>query len=333
MRRTAMGGGAEFRRIEALIEAVDAPVPQDVVLGPGDDAAAVRPGGGELLVISSDLTVESVHFRREWLTWRAVGHRAVAAALSDLAAMAARPIGALVGIALPPELDEPVVLEIGRGIGECLRSQGAGLLGGDVSRSPGTVVIDVTVVGGSTEPVSRSGALPGDELWVTGELGGAAAAVAAWASDLEPHPEARRRFEAPRPRIAEAMWMIEHTNIHAMIDLSDGLGGDASHMAAASGTRLEIGVDAVPLHPVLDAWANREAALAIGAGGGEDYELLLAAAAGSVELLTARAESELDLRLTRIGCVGEGSGVVWIGADGGVVDPPAGGFDHVGEES
>lgn len=333
MRAGFLGGGTEFRRIESLIESIDAPASGNVTLGPGDDAAALLPDAGESVVVSSDLFVEDIHFRREWLTWGAVGYRSVAAALSDIAAMAARPIGVQVGIALPPELDSSVLQAIGRGMGECLRTHGTALLGGDLSASPGPVVIDVTALGASTAPVGRSGAVPGDTLWLTGELGAAAAAAAAWADGLEPHPEARRRFEAPLPRLAEGLWLAEHAGIHAMIDLSDGLAGDATHLAAASVAGLEVDVHAVPLHPVLEAWANRDAALSLAVGGGEDYELLLAAAPGAIEGVLDAARSELGVRLTAVGRVTAGRGVAWVGPDGKTRDPPGRGFDHFETEA
>ena len=169
-----MRDSPEFDRIRSLIQAVAAPSTPEVELGPGDDAAILDVADSELVVVSADLSVEDVHFRREWLTWDSIGFRAVAAALSDLAAMAARPIGVLVSLAIPPELDDGTLAEMVGGVGECLREHGASLLGGDLSRSSGPVVFDVTVIGAAVDPVRRSGALPGDELWISGRLGGAA---------------------------------------------------------------------------------------------------------------------------------------------------------------
>lgn len=323
-----MRSSPEFERIEALLASIDAPFPPEVELGPGDDAAVLRVSGGELLVASTDLSVEDVHFRREWLTWEVIGFRAVAAALSDLAAMAARPIGALVSLALPPELDEGVLDQIGGGIGACLRTHAAGLLGGDLSRSPGPVVIDVTVLGAARRPIGRGGAEPGDELWVTGSLGGAAAAAMAWSSGLEPDPGARRRFQHPSPRTRTACWLAERTDLHAAIDLSDGLSADAEHLAAASGVGLEIRADAVPLDPVLDGWRDAEATLALACGGGEDYELLLAVPPGALDAVVASGRTHLEVELTRVGRVVEGTGVRWVDAHGAVRERPAGGFDH-----
>lgn len=328
-RDVALGPGAEFDLIRAFLEAADAP--SEMRVPAGDDAAVVSLLPGEDLVISTDATVEEVHFRREWMSWETVGWRAVAAALSDLAAMAARPVGALVSVLLPPELERGVAVSLASGVGSCLRAEGAGLLGGDVSRSPGPVVLDVVAVGGARTPVSRAGARPGDEAWVTGRLGGAAAAVSDLRRGLEPDPGARRRLERPRPRIREARWLRERDGMRAGIDLSDGLAGDARHLAAASGLALELELDAVPLDPSLEAYPRREAALRLAVTGGEDYELLVAAPAGRLGGLREAFEDAFEIPLTRVGTAREGHGVRWSGAaTDRLRDGPASpsGFDH-----
>jgi thiamine-monophosphate kinase len=324
-----MRSGAEFERIEAFVRAVDAPMPPGTApLAPGDDGALVCPARGESLVLSSDLSIEEVHFRRAWLTWESIGYRATAAALSDLAAMAARPLGVLFSLAVAPEIDDRVCQELALGVGECLRGVGAGLLGGDVSRSPGPAVIDVVAVGAAVTPVGRGRALIGDELWVTGTLGGPRAAVTAWDSGLEPDPRARRAFERPVPRIAEALWLSERAELGSLIDLSDGLAADAQHVAAASGVGLELEAVAVPLHEVLEGYSDVEAAIGLAAAGGEDYELLMAARPGTVAPQAAAFEREFDVRLTRIGSVTKGRRVVWLASDGTERQAPARGFDH-----
>jgi thiamine-monophosphate kinase len=323
-----MRDSPEFERISALVDAVAAPSIPEVELGPGDDAALLRATGTELLVLSTDLSVEHVHFRREWLTWESIGFRAIASALSDLAAMAARPLGCLVSLAVPPELDRRTLDELARGMGECLREHGAALLGGDLSRSPGPVMLDVTVVGAAAHPVERSGAVPGDELWVTGRLGGAGSAAAAWSRGLEPDPAARRAFERPRPRLREARFLCERADVHALIDLSDGLASDAAQVAAASGVRVVLEADRVPLHPTLEGWALPAQALALAVGGGEDYELLAAVSPGSADAVAGELSREFDLEFTRVGMVTDGAGISWLGADGESIAPPASGFDH-----
>jgi len=330
----AMRESPEFQRIRSLVQAVNAPLAREVALGPGDDAAILSLSGSEFMVVSTDLSVEGVHFRREWLSWEAIGFRAVAAALSDLAAMAARPVGVLVSLAVPPELDARTLDEMAGGMGACLREQEAALLGGDLSRSPGPAMIDVTVVGAADNPVERAGAVPGDDLWVTGRLGGAALAARAWSGGLEPDPAVRRAFECPRPRTREARGLCAAVDVHAMIDLSDGLAADAAHMAAASGVRMVLEAERVPLHAALESWAQAEVALAVATGGGEDYELLAAVAPGMEVGAVRKLAGELGVELTRIGTVEAGSGVEWVGARGEVLEAPASGFDHfAGEET
>lgn len=320
----------EFERIGDMLEvAAHLPAPGELVLGPGDDAAVLRPAAGESVTLSVDLSIEGVHFRREWLTWEAIGYRATAAALSDLAAMAARPLGALVSVALPIELETPTYAQLAAGITEALRVADGVLLGGDTSRSPGPAVLDVTAVGAVGSPITRSGAAPGHQVWVTGRLGGAAAAVLALRAAMEPAPAARRRFERPVPRWREARWLAERGVLTAMIDLSDGLAGDARHIARASEVGLRLRIDRIPLDEALEGWADTGVARRIAAGGGEDYELLFTAPPGRIDRVCDAFKREFALELTRVGEVTDGSGVAWIDRAGAPVDPPApAGFDH-----
>ncbi len=329
MKRPKLGDGGEFDRIRSILAAGEGPGGQ-VIIGPGDDAAVVEIPAGERAVLSCDLSVEDVHFRREWLTWEEIGWRAVASALSDLAAMGARPQGALLAVALAPELDRGVPESLAEGAGDCLRRFDCPLLGGDLSRSPGPSVIDVTVLGSTAEPISRSGAMPGDALWVTGWLGGAAIAAASWEKQLEPDARARRSFARPVPRLREMEWLRGRAVPHAAIDLSDGLAGDANHVAAASDVRLVLRPDLVPLHPVLEEFSDRDLAVRLAVTGGEDYELLLVAAPGELDRLRSEFQSEFGIPLTRIGRVARGSGVAWADESGEAVRIASAGFDHFG---
>lgn len=328
MRRPRLGPGAEFDLVRRLLEAAgDGEGGGSVRVGPGDDAAVLELAPGEKVVIGTDLAVEEVHFRRAWLRWDTVGRRAAVAALSDLAAMAARPLGLLLSVAAPPELGVELLDGLGKGVKACLEEHGAALLGGDLARSPGPVMLDAVCVGAAEEPVGRDGARPGDELWVTGVLGGAAAAVADWERGLEPDPRARRAFERPRARVREARWLVERVGIAALVDLSDGLAGDAGHLAAASGVGAELELSRIPMAEVLEEWEDREAALVRAVGGGEDFELLLAAPAGEVEAVAPEFEGRFGASLTRVGRVVEGEGISWTGEGGGSGLPDRG-FDH-----
>ncbi|MEN8143384.1 MAG: thiamine-phosphate kinase [Gemmatimonadota bacterium] len=328
----------EFRRIDAFVRVANAG--RDVAgagRGPGDDAAVVPIPAGEQLVVSTDQTVEGVHFERAWLTWEQIGYRAVAAAFSDLAAMAAAPLGCLISLALPPELDDRVVEELAAGVRECLDSLNAPLLGGDLSASQHGVFMDVTVLGHAVRPVLRSGAEVGDELWLTGTIGGAGAAIEARRHGLEPDPAARHAFERPEPRIQVARWLAERAEIHAMIDLSDGLAGDASHVSRASRVQLRFHLAALPLAEPLASYADKEAAWRTSLSGGEDYELLVVAGPGTVEPLRQEVLRAHGLSLTRVGDVApaapeagpDEASLVWLMEDGREWDAPAG-YEHFG---
>lgn len=327
-----LAAGPEFDRIRAFLAAANAGREEGIPVPAGDDAAVLEVPEGERVVLGVDACVEEVHFRRAWVGWEAVGWRATAAALSDLAAMAAAPVGALVTVLLPPELDRDVLESLASGVGACLRDTGSGLLGGDLSASPGGVALDVVAVGTASRPVPRSGARAGDELWVTGRLGAAATAVADWRSGLEPEARARRAFERPRPRLEEARWVAERVDVRALIDLSDGLAGDAAHVAAASGVGIEIDLASLPLAEVLEGFRSSKVATRRALAGGEDYELLLAAAPGEVEEIRDEFERRFDLELTLVGRAVEGEGVRGREGDGAPRPLPVAGYDHFRRE-
>lgn len=339
--------GGEFDLIRAFARAAGEAVPGEERPGPGgvgdgsgrsgreswsltvpagDDAVGISLPGGESLLLSTDATVEDVHFRRAWASWETVGRRAVAAALSDLAAMAARPIGALVTLMLPPELAREVAEALGAGVGEALQDVDGRLLGGDLVRTTAGVALDVVAVGSAARPVGRDGARPEDELWVTGELGGPASAVRDWTRGYEPDPRSRRAFARPTPRLREARWLAERVELRAMIDLSDGMGADAAQLAAASGCGVELDVEALPLAPALAELRNPELAYRYALTGGEDYELLLAVPPDALEPgLRQEFGRAFGIPLTRVGRAVGGEGV-FVQGDG--VDPEGLGYDH-----
>ena len=332
--RTTLGAGIEFdliRRFLADAQAEDGDTHSPHVLVAAGDDCAIIDGG--TLAISADLSIENVHFRRDWLEPEEIGYRAAAAALSDLAAVAAEPLAILVSLAVPVALATDIAPAIVRGARAAARSVGASLIGGDLTRAHGAIAIDVVVLGRVVKAVLRSGAVPGDELWVTGELGAAAAAVAAWRNGASPDPAARRAYALPAPRTAEAVWLRERGALHAAIDLSDGLAGDAGHLAAASGIAIEIDETRVPIHPTaLAAEARGSDALRLALTGGEDYELLFAAPAGTVDTLADEFARTFRVRLTRIGTVSSGSGMRLLRHDGSTAPLDARAFDHFRED-
>lgn len=298
-----LGRGREFDRIRAI-----AGVLGEGAAGLGSDCAVLPPGFGEV-VVSTDLTVEGVHFRTEWLAFEEIGWKAAAGALSDLAAAGAEVVGLTASVGVPRDAPDDHLTQMMRGVGGAVAAVGGRVLGGDLSAAP-QWVIDVTVLGRATRPMGRIGAKPGDSLWVTGTLGGARAALLAWQEGGSPAAGARERFAHPLPRIREGRWLAAH-GATAMLDISDGLGGDAAHLAAASGVRIEIDLEQLPVHPdvVAIALARGEPLQAFAARGGEDYELLVALPKAFDAAGASRFQRDTGTVLTRIGRVRRGSGV------------------------
>ena len=300
----------------------------------GDDAAVTVPTGAT--ATSVDSLVDGVHFRRQTAPLGSVGRKALAVALSDLAAMGAVPGEAYVQLGVPDDLDQAGCLELGEGLAQVAAEHDVAVLGGDVTRAP-VLWIAITVVGhadSAEQLVRRTGASAGDLLAVTGELGGAAAGLLvldrpelADVVGAEVADGLRRRQLEPRPRVAAGR-ALAATGASAMIDLSDGLGGDAGHIAAASGVRLVIELERLPLQAGVG-----ELAAAVGAdahdlatGRGEDYELLVALPPERAQEASTEVAAT-GSTLTPIGAVEEGEGVVLRAADGSERKPE--GFDQL----
>ena len=286
MTHLAMGTGAEFDVIRRLLH-----IWGDAAEGIGDDAATLRVPVGEQLCVSTDACVEHVHFRREWLTPREVGARAAAAALSDLAAMAATPVGLLLALALP-ESWRADVEEIARGVSDVAHAVQCPIVGGNMSAARELSLV-LTVLGTAAQPLRRNRTRAGDALYVTGTLGGPAAALHAWLEGREPAAPHRERFARPTPRIAEARWLAD-AGVCAAIDISDGLAADAAHLANASGVSIVLDANAVPRV----AGVTLQQAIA----GGEEYELLFASRP-EIPLDLETFRSRFGVSLTRVGTI------------------------------
>jgi thiamine-monophosphate kinase len=307
----SLGPGREFDIIRDLVRRWG-----DAARGIGDDAAVLDVAPGTHLVASTDASVENVHFRREWVTPSEIGYRAAAAALSDLAAMAATPLGILVALSVP-ESWRPRLGEIADGIGDASRVLNAPIIGGNLTRGA-ELSLTITVLGSVAKPVRRDGARAGDAVYVTGTLGGTGRATAAWEAGATPTPENRARFARPIPRIREAVWLAAR-DATAAIDVSDGLVADAGHVAAASGVDICIELDAVPVV----AGATPTTAIV----SGEEYELAVTTRTPFDQHAFAR---EFGVPLTRIGTVvpaGDERPRVRLRSRGAFVDPPPG-HDH-----
>ena len=307
----AMGAGREFDAIRELLG-----VWGERARGIGDDAAVLDAANGERIVVTTDAAVEGVHFRRDWMTPAEIGWRAAAAAASDIAAMAARPLGIVIAIGLPLRWRGELAA-LAEGIGAACERFGIPIVGGNLSAA-GELSITCTVVGAAARPVSRDGARPGDALYVTGRLGGPLAALRALERGEAPGASARERLVHPSPRIDEARWLAER-GAHAMIDISDGLAADAGHLAAASKARMVIQTERIPVFGDADP--------PHAARGGEEYELLVCAPELD-EGAEAQFERRFGIPLTRIGRVEAGPAeAVLLRAGVRVASPP--GHDHL----
>lgn len=323
----------EFELLAKLRERL----PQDgprVELGSGDDAAVTVPGGAT--ATSVDAIIDGVHFRRGESDPRAVGRKALATALSDLAAMGAEAGEAYVVLGAPADLGEEEFLALLDGLLELAGATGTTLAGGDLTRAP-ALTLAVTVVGHAAGPerlVARAGAEPGDLLVLTGEIGGAAAGRLllddpglARAVPEDTAERLRARQLDPRPRLRSGL-ALAAAGAHAMIDLSDGLAGDAAHVARASDAGLRIDAGSLPLAKgvaEVAAAAGRDP-LELAAGGGEDYELLAALPAARLAEASTRLGEAAETTLTPIGEVEAGAGVEIRLPGGGRLE--AQGYDH-----
>jgi thiamine-monophosphate kinase len=279
----ALGAGAEFDAIRRMIDRWG---PR--VQGIGDDAAIVRLPRGDALVTSVDTAVENKHFKAEWLTPREISYRAVAAALSDLAAMAARPLGVLIAMTVPDRWRSHL-MALADGIGDAVDVAGTTIRGGNMSDGS-ELSITTTVFGTAFAPLFRAGANAGDGVYVTGRLGAPATALRLLGKGTAPG-EYRERFAHPMPRIAEALWLADR-GASAAIDISDGLVADVGHLAAASGVRVELDAALIPRFT--------DVAVEVALASGEEYELVVTAPAA---LDSAEFEGRFGLPLTRIGIV------------------------------
>jgi thiamine-monophosphate kinase len=303
-------------------------------LGSGDDAAVTVPGGAT--TTSVDAVVDGVHFQRGQATLRQIGHKALAAALSDLAAMGAEPGEAYAVLGVPPDLGEDECVELLDGMVDLAAATGSHLAGGDLTRAA-ELFLALTVVGHAPTPddfVSRSGAQPGDALVLTGELGGAAAGLAlleapSIAARLTNSDAMRARQLEPQPRLGAGR-ALAAAGATAMIDVSDGLGADAGHLAERSGVRLRIDAETVPLAagvPEVAAATDRDP-WRLALGGGEDYELLATLPPERLREASDSVREAEGIELTAVGEAVAGEGVE-IRLPGGETLKPEG-FDQLG---
>jgi len=288
----------EFELISRLTRSL--PTNPSVVLGPGDDCAVLDLGLPDRLVLfKTDAVVEGIHFTRDTAPEK-IGRKALARCLSDIAAMAGTPNSALVTIALPRTFDPGYVEAIYVGLNDLARQHGVAIVGGETTTNPGGTLISVALLGfvPRGKGILRSGAEPGDAIFVTGELGGSLAGK---------HLE----FE---PRLAEARWLAQNFAVHAMLDVSDGLAGDLQHILTASRVGAELNAPSIPIsreaRRAAKVGSAAKPALLAALTDGEDFELLFTLASrDAVSLLDSWRKQFPNLPLTCIGKIKEGQGI------------------------
>ncbi len=310
----------------ASFEELLGPGGQRVLRGPGDDASVVQARG--FAVSSIDTVTEGTHFTLDTHSPADVGHKALATALSDLAAMGAEPGEAHVALTLPQGFDADAARALVGGMAELAQRLGVSIVGGDVVTGT-CLTVTVSVTGWVDDAglvVGRDGARPGHDVWVTGSLGGSAAGllVLEGAAQVPDASDLVARHRRPEPQLAAGA-AFARAGASAMIDLSDGLAADARHVAERSGCKLVIELDHVPFAPGVEAVAAAAGrdALELAAGGGDDYELLFTAPADRAGDIEAAAGG---VALTRLGRAEAGAGVVLRTEAGGTLD--VAGYEH-----
>lgn len=306
-----------------------------VVIGPGDDCAAVEGRDGHWTLLTIDALVDGRHFHREWIDPVTLGRRLVAINASDVAAMGGSPRWALLSLVVPPQLADPWIEGVARGASAALRELGATLVGGNLSSTSEAIVADLALIGEveSDRVLRRSAATPGDVVAVTGELGAAALGLAVrsrGAPKSQDEFAIVRRYLEPRPRVAEGRVLSGCAGVGAAIDVSDGLLADLGHVCAASGVGAEVDV---PRLPIGEATRTLAAQLGIepadlALSGGEDYELLFTARPGTFAEIAAAIRRDTGTVVQAVGRIVDGGGVRAVGPDGREHRPASFGWDH-----
>jgi len=338
MRTEELGEFALIARLTAGL-----PTRADVALGVGDDAALLDLSGfaaDALLVATCDAQVEGEHFTLGVATPEEIGHKALAVNLSDLAAMGAEPLWALVSLLLPRALEVATLDGVYAGLRSLAARYSVALVGGNVSATAGPLAIDVTALGRVPrgQALTRAGGSPGDLVLVTGTLGAAAAGVLLQGGDSRldavsaaARAQARTALVSPQPRLAEGRALAASGVVTAMLDVSDGLAADLGHLCAASQVSAELDADAISVDPAALAVAEAlgRDALRMALEGGEDYELAFTVGPDAVEQ-ALEAVTAVGGGARVIGRLTEpGLGLRLLYADGSIEELAARGWDHL----
>jgi thiamine-monophosphate kinase len=297
---------------------------QNLITGIGDDCAVLRITPGRELLVTTDFSLEGIHFRRDWHPAESVGHRCLARGLSDIAAMGGDPAAAFLSLALPRDVPQAWVRSFIRGWMTLAKKYDVPLAGGDTARSPNKILADIIVIGSAPKgkAVLRSTARAGDRIFVSGELGGSAAAVAELMAKptkkLNPRDYPRHFYPEPRLELGR---ILRENLVSAMIDLSDGLSTDLAHICEESGVGAKIASALIPRARV--GKPARQVALDLALHGGEDYELLFTVPQG--KHVPARIAG---VALTEIGAITRSQKILLQDENGVTRRLPAKGWEH-----
>ncbi len=298
-----------------------------VVTGIGDDCAVLRVPPGHDLLVTTDFTIENVHFRRDWHPPELVGRRCLTRGLSDIAAMGGEPRAAFLSLAIAEDAPQKWVDRFLNGLLTLAQEHKVPLAGGDTAQSDGGIQADIVVVGSvpKGKAVLRSGAKPGQQIYMTGELGGSAAVLACLEESKPPganpmrFPRTFNKHSAPQPRVAVGKSLRRRGLASAMIDISDGLSTDLEHICHESHVGAEIEAEAIPRAQV--GPKKKRVALEFALHGGDDYELLFTSSSAVPAQIAGVA-------VTRIGRIVRSRGMRLIGADGRLQQLEARGWEH-----
>ena len=324
-------GDLTERELIARIQSRLPAAPEWLTVGIGDDAAVIEPPRNRLEVVTVDALVEGVHFDRSFVPAEAIGHRALAVNLSDLAAMGAEPRAALLSLMLPGTLSSADFDSLIGGVAALASRSGIHVIGGNLTRSPGPLIVDVTVTGlvKRRQVLTRSGARAGDEVYVTGSIGGAAAGLLMLKQKSPAaSPGCADRYRWPEPRLRAGQLLSRNRAASACMDLSDGLADAVQQIATASGVGMLIDAAALPIEADAREWFVKSGVdpVIAAATGGDDYELLFTSKPRlSGRLQAVRRHS--GTAITRIGICTSTPGVRIRNADGTEAPVPAG-FSH-----
>jgi len=308
----------------------------DVIKGIGDDCAVLGPYSGRLLLFTTDMLVEDVHFLWDTITPYQLGRKAIAVNLSDIAAMGGRPLFILISLAIPVGMDVELIQDLYKGMKDICGHYNVNIVGGDTAASPDKLIITVSLIGDAREDevLYRSGAGPGDRIYLTGTVGDSAAGLKILKKEISPPGSTGRHFikahNEPEPLIETGRTIAASRLASAMIDLSDGLLSDLGHICKESGVGAKLFRSKIPLSSELKSLASLADfnPLDLALSGGEDYVLLLTVPEARIQDIERLSKDKRPSPLYLIGEIIEGEGIRMVSDDGSMEEITPKGFDH-----